>query len=795
MLDDLRLAFRRLRHRKGFAAAAVLALALGIGCTTAVFTVLQAVLLRALPVPEPEKLVSILQDEPDLPHAPISGPDLRDLRHQARAFESLSAVSSMSMRLTGLDRTEVVIGVQTDGEFFRALRAMPLVGRLYGPGSSGEVVLSESLWRRMFGGDAHAIGRTLSINGEPRTIVGVLPAGSEVPAQRDLWASSLRDLPVLPGFLEGLTMRDARYLEAMARLRPGVSLAQAQAELDAISSRLGDLHPATDKGYRFVAGPLQARIVGNTREPLLLLLGGVLLVLLIACANVAGLQLARGAAAERDFAIRAALGASRGRLVRQLLVESVVLAGCGGFLGVLASWWGLKLLVGLAGTSLPRGSEVALDLPVLLFAVALSVAVGVASGLAPSLLASRAGSLMALRASGATPGQRQARLRGALVSFEVALSVMLLAGAALLIRSFERLRAVDPGFRPEGVVTLPLSHAEEGAVAFHAEIAKAVAALPGVVASGAVLNLPLGGGNMSGDVTLEGRVPRAGDFIAGIQVVAGDYFHAMRIPILRGRALSDADTRSSQKVAVVSETFARRFFPGQDPIGKRFCYGVPESGARDWITIVGISGDVRQLNLAQDPQAAAYYPIDQAPTPPVEMTVVARTDIGVPAFVRALKAEIAPLAPDQPLERARPLEETVAATLRQRQLSMVLLSLFSASALLLAVLGIYATLAYSVAQRTREIGVRMALGARASGVVRLIVLQGMRLALLGAGLGIAGALALGRSLSGLLFGVGAHDPATLAAAALLLLAAAFLACWIPARRAARVDPLVALRAE
>jgi predicted permease len=381
------------------------------------------------------------------------------------------------------------------------------------------------------------------------------------------------------------------------------------------------------------------------------------------------------------------------------------------------------------------------------------------------------------------------------VSAQVALAVMLLTGALLLIRSFDRIRAVNPGFRAEGVVVLPISHAEDGAAGFHAEIARRVSAIPGVRASGAIFSLPMSGGNMSGDITPEGRPPHPGDFITGTQIVAGDYFGAMGIPLLRGRALSVNDTKTSALVAVVNEAFARRFFPGEDALGKRFCYGVADSHTKDWIAIVGVVGNVRQFSLAQEAQPEVYYPIGQAPTPPVEMTVVARTDLGLPAFLRALQSEIGSLVPDQPIMSARTLEQTVIMTLSRRRLSMVLLSTFSACALLLALLGIYATLAYSVAQRTREIGIRMALGARAAEVVSLMVKEGMRLALLGAALGVAGALAMGRVMSGLLFGVGAHDPATFAMVTALLLGAALLACWIPARRASRVDPLVALRTE
>ncbi len=794
MLQDLGYALRRLRNQPGYAAAAVLALALGIGCTTAIFSVMQAVLLRTLPVPRPERLVSLLEDQPQFPDASLSAPDFLDLKAQIRSFESVSAYFGMRMVLTGIDRPERVIGSETDGDYFQVLQASAMVGRLYGRGSSGEVVLSERLWRRIFGADPRAVGRTLSVDGEPRTIVGVLSSGSSVPTRHEMWVSTVGELPTIPGFPQGVTMRGEHYLGGIARLRPGGTLAQGQAELDALSSRLAAAYPSTNKDHRLRGRSLQERIVGEAKRPLWILLGGVVLVLLIACANVAGLQLARAAAGERDLAVRAALGASRAQLVRQILVESAVLALVGGVLGLVASWWGVKVLVALAGPALPRGSEVGIDVAVLIFALGVSTAAGITAGLVPALLASRADSMAALRTGASTTGHRS-RLRDALVTGEVALAVMLLAGAALLVRSFERLRAVDPGFRPEGAVVLPLSHAEKGAEEFHAEVARRVSAIPGVRAAGAVLNLPMSGSNTSGDISFEGRPSRPGEYIAETQFVSGDYFRAMGIPVRRGRYLTAQDTARSARVGVVNEAFARRFFPGDEALGKRFSYGVADSGTPTWVEIVGVVGDVRQYGLARAPEPEVYYPLGQAPARAVEMTLVIRSDLGLASLLSSLRTEIGSLDPDQPVTGLQSLESSVSTTLQQRRLSTLLLSLFSAGALLLALLGIYATLAYSVVQRTREIGVRMALGARGGAVVRLVVGQGMRLAALGAGLGVAFALLLGRVIAALLYGVGAHDPMTFAAVVVLLLGAALLACWVPARRASRVDPLIALRAE
>src|SRR2546423_2845774 len=605
MLGDIRHAVRRLRKQPGYAAAAILALALGIGSNTAIFSVIQAVLLRTLPVPHPELLVGLWEDQLQIPNASLSAPDFRDLRAQARSFESISAYVGTEFRLTGLDRPERAIGSETDGAFFEVLQAAPLLGASYRPGSSGEVVLSERLWRRVFGADPGIVGRALTVNGDPRTVVGILPQRSAVPARHELWVSAGGEMPILPGLRKIVPIRGSHYLRGIARLRPGVTVARAQAELDGISARLAIEYPPTNKDHRVRAGALQERIVGQVRTPLLVLLGGVVLVLLIACANVASLQLARAASGARDVAIRVALGASRGQIVRQLLVEALVVALAGGALGLAAAFWGVRALVALAGPSLPRGSEVSLDVAVLAFTLALSSAAGIAAGLVPALLASRAESVAALRTAAPAAGHRS-RLRSALVTGEVALAVMLLVGAALLVRSFERLRAVDPGFRPEGAMVLPLSRPERGAAEFYAELVRRVSALPGVRAAGAIRNLPMTGSNVNGDITLEGRPARAGELITEAQVVAGDYFGAMGIPLRGGRSLEAQDTAQTARVAVVNEAFARLFFPGEAILGKRFSEGAGDSDPPRWARIVGLVGDVRQFELASPAKPEVY---------------------------------------------------------------------------------------------------------------------------------------------------------------------------------------------
>jgi putative ABC transport system permease protein len=790
MLDDLRSTVRTLRREPAHTAAAILTLALGIGCTSAIFSVVEAVLLRSLPVPHAERLVELWEDQPKVPNASLSAPDFRDLKAETRSYEGMSAFMREGFRLTGLDRPERVVGSETDAGFFAVLKTAPLLGRVYGPGSAGEVVLSERIWRRIFAADPGVIGRTITLNGEPRTVIGVIPSAAALPPSSELWVSSTTEFPLLPGFRAAVSSRGSHYLRGVARLRPGASISRAQAELDSIFARLGVEYPDTDKDHRGRVGSLQERLIGKVRAPLLVLMGGVVLVLLIACANVGSLQLARAAARERDLAVRVALGASRGRIVRQLVVETMFLSVLSGAAGIAAAYWGVPALVGLAGPALPRGSAVSLDTTVLAFALALSLATGVASGLVPALLVSRHDAVAALR-TGAGVGSH-ARFRAALVVAEVALATTLLAGAGLLLRSFERLSAVDPGFQPNGAVVLSLSRPEQGAAEFYAELVRRISVLPGVRAAGATRNLPMSGSNVNGDIMLEGRPADAGEFITESQVVAGNYFQAMGIPLRRGALLDERTVKSGEDVAVVNEAFARRFFPGEDALGKRFSHDVNDKNPH-WVRIVGVVGDVHQFELGRTPEPEVYQPIEQSPS--VSMTLVVRSDLPLASLAPSIGREIAALDPDQPVTGMQTLEDRVRSTLDQRRLSALLLSIFSGSALFLTVVGLYATLAFSVAQRTREIGVRMALGARVERVVRLVVGQGMRLASMGAAIGILAALILGRVIESLLYGVGTHDAITFTAVVAVLLGSAFFACWVPALRAARVDPVVALHAE
>ena len=491
--------------------------------------------------------------------------------------------------------------------------------------------MSERLWRRVFGADPTVIGRTVTLNGEPRTVIGVIPSRAAYPVSHELWVSSTDELPLLPGLRDAVKRRGNHYLRGVARLRSGVSVSRAQAELDAIFSRLGAEYPDTDKDHRGRVASLQERIVGPVKTPLLILMGGVVLVLLIACANVGSLQLARAAARERDLAVRVALGASRGLIVRQLVVETMLVAVSSGALGTAAAYWGVPALVGLAGAALPRGSAVSLNTTVLAFALALSMATGMASGLIPALLVSRHDAIAALR-TGVAVGSH-ARFRAALVVAEVALATTLLAGAGLLLRSFDRLRGVDPGFEPSGAVVLSLSRPEGAVAEFYQDLVRRLSAVPGVHAARAIRNLPMSGSNVNTDIALEGRPAVSDEFLTEEQIVAGDYFRAMGIPLRRRSALVEQAGKATERVAVVNEAFARRFFPGEDVLGKRFSNNVPPVGPQDWIRIVGVVGDVHQFELGRAPEPEVYYPISQAPS--VAMTLVIRSDLPLASLAPA----------------------------------------------------------------------------------------------------------------------------------------------------------------
>ncbi len=795
MMNDLRYTFRTLIKTPGFTAVAILTLALGIGANTAIFSVVNAVLLRPLPYQEPGQLIRLWQSRrlPPAPHGPVSPPAFADWRRENHSFERLAAFCGGHANLTGDAEPARLESLRVSADFFAALRVTPQFGRAFLPGEdragAGRVaVLSDALWRRRFAADPKAVGRTLTLDNESYAVVGVLPAQFRFAGDAQVF------LPLTFNGDEGAN-RGAHFLSVVGRLKPGVSLAQASTELTALAGRLGQEY-AEDKDWSVALLPMQEEVVGAMRTPLFILLGAVAFVLLIACANVANLLLTKASARQKEIAIRAALGANRTRIIRQLLVESVTLSLGGGVLGWLFAYWGLDLLRYVAADHLPRAQEVGLDARVLGFTLLVSALTGIVFGLAPAWQAARLDMNERLKEGGrGAASERRNHTRGLLVISEVALSLVLLIGAGLLLKSLASLRAVDPGFRPGNVLTLQLSLPEtryarnEQRGAFVAEAVRRLEALPGVRAAGAASSLPLSGGMNSYSFEIEGGGAPAGEHLSAEQdSVTPNYFAALGMTLVRGRLFTAQDRASAQPVVVINETVARRFFPNQDPLGRRITIAGPDPGA-----IVGIVRDVKQYALDRESPPHIYSP--QSQKPDTDVTLFVRADGPPMNLASAARAAILGVDHDQPVSEVQPLERVLNDSVAQRRLTLWLLGAFALVALLLAAVGIYGVVAYSVARRTPEIGIRLALGAQRSDVLAMVFKQGMALTLIGIALGLAGAFALTRFLSTLLFGVAAADPATFALVSLALAVVASLACLIPARRATKVDPLAALRRE
>ena len=796
LLQDLRYAARLMHKQPGFTAVAIVALALGIGANTAIFSAVNAVLLQPLPFPEPERLV-LVRDVQLTEDTPASYPEYLDWRDQAQTFEDLAAAFNSSYSLTGQGEPEQLSGVRVSANLLPMLGIKPVIGRNFEPeeeSRNGErvVILSHSLWQRRFGGDSGVLGQNITFGGQSFIVIGVLPPGVrgvlpsvDQPEQsRDVWMPLRLAAPP----------RGLHFMTVIGRLRPGLTLAQARIEVEEIAERLRQ-NQSTDHGVRLV--PLAQFVVGNTRSTLLILLAAVGLVLLIACANVANLMLARAASRRKEIAVRLALGASRARLVRQMLTESVLLALVSGALGVVLALWGADSLAVLASSWLPRAEQIKLDSTVLLFTLAVSLLTAILFGLAPALRASSAQLSEVLKKGGQRAGHGRDRLRGLLVVSEVALSLVLLIGAGLLIRSFVTLLNVDKGFDPRQLLALDISlpqsrYAEPPKQAlFFQQLLERVAGLPDVDRVAAISDLPLGDGGTNGDTRIEGKTfPPDSQPIAEKLIVSADYFRVMRIPLRAGRYFAETDAPGNPQVALINESFARTYFPGEDPIGKRIDFGWETTG---WQEIVGVVGDVKHYELEEAALPATYVP--QLQRPSLSMTVVLRTTADPRSLSAAVRSQVFLLDKDQPISRVRVMEEVVSASVASRRLSMVLVAGFAVVALALAAVGLYGVMSYVVTQRTQEIGVRMALGARAGDVLGLVLRQGMSLVLLGVGLGLAAALALTRLMASLLYGISATDFPTFAVIALLLTTVALLACYLPARRATRVDPMVALRYE
>lgn len=803
IFQDLRFSLRSLAKSPGFTLAAVLTLALGIGANTAVFSFVNGVLLRPLAYRDPGRLYTLWLnlEKRDGPRAEWAGRSLfSDWRRENRSFAGLAAWGGFGAELTGDGEPESLPGLRVSPALFDLLGVRPALGRSFSaeeetPGRDQVVMLTDGLWRRRFGADRSLPGKTIEINGQSFTVAGVLPPGFRFELEPD--AALFAPLPIDPARED----YGAFYIRVVGRLRDGVSPLQAQADLDRVAALLGSQHPEDLADTGITLTPLKQSVVGDSQALLIALFAASLLVLLIACTNVANLLLARAGGRERELALRSSLGASRGRLVRQLLTESLLLALAGGLAGLLLGGWGMDLLRWLAPQGTPRLDEVSLNLTVLAFTFAAALTTGLVFGLAPALGLVRRQSPKSLREGsqgGGTPGR--SRLRSLLVVGEVALGLVLLVAAGLLIRSLGALSQVDPGFRPQQVVsgTLLFPSAripdEADLVPLLDRMLARLAARPQVEAVGAVSVLPLSGSQTDISVAVEGRLPKPGQEPGtDYRIVSPGYFAAMGIPLLQGRLFAAEDGPTGTRTVVVSERFAERFLPGEDPLGKRVRLGEVQSAESPWWTIVGVVGGVRDNQLDRAPDPEIYTSFQQFPVR--RMTLVARV-AGAPATaLPLLRQAVADVDPSRPLAHLDTLENLVARSLAPTRFVAYLLASFAALALVLAAVGIYGVVAHAVGERRREIGIRMAVGAEIASILRMVLAWGGRLLAIGLGLGLLAALAASRLLVSLLYGVGPADPATLAVVTGLLGLVALGACYLPARAASRIDPALTLKAE
>jgi putative ABC transport system permease protein len=817
-MNDLKFAFRQLLKNPGFTVVAVLTLALGIGATTAIFSVVNAVVFLRLPFSEADRLVLVAEANARGQGDGASPANFLDWKEQSHFLKDISAkVDWSGYELTGDPEPEQVIGVPVSAGMFRLLKVQPLLGRVFSPeedqpGGPAVVLLSHHLWQRRFNGDPGVIGRSVAVNGTMRSIVGVMPArfylnrdAATLPESDQLWIPLAQELGA-----QGMSRRNTQNLRVWARLQPGISLAEAQAEMGIIQDRLAQQSQSADdrRGIKII--PLRewrVQKLSRVHGLLGILLGAVAFVMLIACANVANLQLARTFGRTREMAIRLALGAGRFRVVRQLLTESVLLAVIGASVGMLIASWGIGVLSALIPETIgiPRIDQLVIDQRVFAFTSLTSILAGVMFGLAPALQALRTNVQDSLKENsrGTTTGLRGRRFGGVLVILQVALSLVLLVGAGLLVRSFLGLLRVDPGINTRNVLTLRIPAPDrpenvdpadlQKREAFVNELLQRLPALPGVNAVGVIDSLPLTGGSRSYDFAIEGQPP-PGSARAVMHIVSDGYFQTMAIPIKRGHGFTNQDVRGGLPVALVNETAAARFWPGENPIGKRVKQTGPD-GLDLWFTVIGVVGDVRDSQLGSEPKPEVYGSSLQLGTESLRTTVVLRTHSDPSLLVAAIRRDISAIDPKQPVAHIQTMEQVLGGAVAPQRFNMTMILLLACIALLLSSAGIYAVIAYAVAQRTHEIGIRIALGAQTRDVLSLIIGQGIGFVTLGVVIGVLGACALTRVMQSLLFGVNATDPLTLSTVSLLLVLVALLACWLPARHAAKVDPMEALRYE
>jgi putative ABC transport system permease protein len=820
MLNDIRYGLRQLWKHLAFTIVAVLTLALGIGANTAIFSVVNAVLLKPLPFPAPDELIAIgMTDErakgTQTELGSMSYPDFFDFRDQNRTLANTAVYRERSFALTSADGATSLRGVKVSAEFFDVLGIKPQIGRTFGredeQGGGGpggfKVIVSQEFWKKHFAGDPNVLARTVTLDRRPYTVIGVMPGGFQFPIQTepiDFYVTIAEDAANPDGSQPQTQQRGSHSLEGIARMKPGVTIAQAQADLAAIAARLTKQYPESNTFFGVATRPLREDMIGDVRIALYILFGAVVCVLLIANANVANLLLARASARGKEIALRAAMGASRMRIIRQLLTESLLLSGLGGGFGLLLAQWGTEALIKTIPQNIPRIGTIQLDAAVLGFTLLISLATGVIFGLVPAWQASHVDLNSSLK-SGTRTGsgaEGKGRVRNALIMAEVALALVLLIAAGLLIQSFARLGKVQMGVRTERLLTARVALPDvaypknENIIAFFDQFLQRIRALPGVEAVSTIVPLPLSGSNMVTSFDIEERpLPDGQRAAAPIRIIATDYFKTMGIPLRQGRVFDEKEQFESPPVVIVNERFATKYFPGQNVVGKRIMPGfAADDKGEKMREIVGVVGNVKHLSLRNEDSPEMYLPQTQIPFN--IMSLVIRTNVSNPnALTVSVRKELAALDSTIPLTSVRVFDEYISRSLARARFNTLLLSIFAGTALLLTAIGIYGVMAYSVAQRTSEIGIRIALGAGKGSIFRLVVGQAMMLVGISLVVGLAGAFAATRLLNSLLFGVGASDPVTFISIVLLVSAVAFIAAWLPARRATRVDPIIALRAE
>jgi putative ABC transport system permease protein len=809
MLNDIRYALRTLIKHRGFTAVALVTLALGIGANTAIFSVVNGVLLRPLPYPAADSIVELWSTSSGTPKDNHAAGDFMDVQRGNRSFAALAGYreDAATIAIPGHDPVRLSSAIVT-ADYFEVFGMRALHGRTFSRAADGTTseplaVLSENTWRLHFGADANTVGQRARFNGVPHTVVGIMPDAFVYPGGVRVWILSPKPVPTAPIDIQGdlLESRDVRYFNAVARLTHGVTLAQASADVTRIAEDIGRRFPQTGGGRSFLLEPLHQRIVGDLRDPLLVLLGAVGLVLLIACANVSSLLLARASGRQREIAIRSALGAARGRILRQLITESLLLGIAGGLAGLVAGGWAVDLLVSVLPEGTPRVDEIGLDGRVAAASIAISCVSALVFGLVPSIQASRASASSVLRSGdrSSTGDRHRARTRSVLVVAEVALTLVLLVSAGLLGNSFLRLTRVDPGFAADEValVALPLPEAKypngKSQTAFYQRVIEGMRERPEIQSVAALFPSPLQGSNASGGFSIEGRpepASRAERPRASIGSISPDYFKTLRIPIIRGRDFTEQDREPAPPVVIVNTTLANRYFPGQDPMGKRVRFGEDDAS---WMTIVGIVGDTRNVGLEAEATPLIYIPYHNFP---IKFMAIAARSSGGPAVVASvLREQLRREDPDLPVERVVPLREVLSQSVAGPRLRTILLSAFALLATILAAVGVYGLISYSVTQRTREIGIRVALGAKPNQVLLPVLREGLVLGIAGIALGLIAAIAATRLLASVLFGIEPTDPITFGSVATLLLLVSAIASYIPSRRALRVDPTTALKAE